>query len=651
MECEKFFKFLRDHPDYFWEGSFQNEFFTLKSSQVENQNFSTVVLDHDIELAGRIIHYARFAQVHHKTSYFDWPVHGYNSADEVATRRFEFNGKDLVHLRVRIHLQRMEKLDTLIPKMDNHTMNAISDTVIICDAEPGDYRSLKILYANRAFEGLTGYSRDEVIGQTFDILPGPQTSQEELHKLHLGVKHWKPASAELINYKKNGETFVSEVRISPVSDETNWFTHWVVIQRDITEFKKLREQQMQHNHRERLAQIGELAAGVGHEINNPLAVISGYVQQIRILHQQRGLLDESSMAKFHKINIALKRITSIINGLRGLARVDAVEPHPFNVIDAIDQCISLMRDVYAKYSINLVVEYDEPEIWINGDMGKFQQCILNLVTNAKDAVLSSLIKNISISVSIKDKHVYISVKDSGTGISEDIREKIFNPFFTTKPVGQGTGMGLSLTMSLVKEMSGELSVVCHNVGSEFTLRFPVFSPPAVQNDFFNFEETLALIPPLNSVPTGTIAENPLTKYVAMVVDDEPDLRDILCEMLADLGFKVLSASNGREALERIRVHPIDVLITDSQMPIMNGEKLIAEIEKLNGAKPPKVFLVTGRVIAESQESGSAPEVRLGGFIEPIRLTKPFDLKSFRDTLTKMFTEDKASSSLETRSCN
>ena len=495
-------------------------------------------------------------------------------------------------------------LSDVIPKMDHSTMDSLNDVVLMSESEPITSPGPRVIYVNKAFTKMTGYEPDEIIGKTPRILHGEKTEAQSRDKIREGLKKWSPLLCELTNYRKDGTPFLVELNISPVADSTGWYTHWVSIQRDITqrneedvkirsivnnfpgaiyEFRKeitgeyrftylsphgfeiyevsaneyledpnillnmvhpedaadlqqriksseetmeifswtgrivtragkvkwiegkstphvhidgtiiwngilldstktkllenrLKEKQALESHDARLTFIGEVAAGIGHEIKNPLTIANYQVERIERVLQTKAEAPAEVFTCIEKYKNASSRILKIVQGLNILSRKNSAE---FTNIDAkvvVLQVVNFLKEIYKKESIQVHFAFDESDAFILGDDGWLTQCMINLFSNAKDAVESTERKEILVKVEIdqQNKTVILSVKDSGCGIPKNILDKIFDPFFTTKLAGKGTGIGLSTTLELTKQMQGRIEVNSSDQGTEFQLLFPLF---------------------------------------------------------------------------------------------------------------------------------------------------------------------------------
>ncbi len=378
---------------------------------------------------------------------------------------------------------------------------------------------------------------------------------------------------------------------------------------DITEKKNLEDnlenEKKISQHQAKLAAIGQLAAGVGHEINNPLAIIKGYLLALEEDLVQNQYTDPQANYMIKKIDTAADRIVKIVNGLRTFSRSDENQLGQFSLKEMIQESLNLFSDIYQKQGLKIHLELKtKNEVLIHGNKGRIEQVIVNLFSNAKDATDGQLERKINIALDEKNGTAILSIQDNGSGIPDSIKERIFEPFFTTKEINKGTGIGLSIASSIIKEHGGDITVESSvNLGTTFTIKLPTTN---LQIASF----ALSQRPP-------EVQEKKYTLKV-LVVDDEDDMREILEKLLTHLGMQVTTAENGKIALEKFHKAEYDLVITDLRMPIMNGVALIESIRSITGTKPPKLILMTGGIDEREFELISSEH------LIDARLEKPFN---------------------------
>ena len=340
------------------------------------------------------------------------------------------------------------------------------------------------------------------------------------------------------------------------------------------------EQQRAHaQHQSKLASIGEMSAGVAHEINNPLAFIKAYLTKLEKENPE-------SKETFDKVNIGINRIVNIVKGLRSFSRLDDITDEEFLAKDSISESINLLEEIYKKSGIDFTYNFldNNFEVLLLGNRGKFQQVLMNLISNAKDAVSNTRDKKVEVTAKVVDDFFEVVVKDSGCGMSDEIKEKIFNPFFTTKSIGQGTGIGMSIAHGLVSDMKGEIKIESEEgKGTKFILKFPYRKKQKEQN-----------VPTEYSCQNCNHDNKNNEKVLScLIVDDEESILDVLDFIMEDLSVKVVRARNGKEALLKLKDENIDFIISDINMPEMSGEELIDELKIKQKSKLPFIFITGG----------------------------------------------------------
>lgn len=353
-------------------------------------------------------------------------------------------------------------------------------------------------------------------------------------------------------------------------------------------------------HNAKLASIGQLAAGVGHEINNPLAIILGQLEMMKDRHRQLELKDQMLATRIEKMFMAVDRISNITKGLRAFARVDESQLSVMNIETLLFETKEMLKEIYAKESI--VIDFEvQKELFVRGNRGRLQQVIVNILTNARDALQHSERKTISIRGSLVDKKVKIVISDTGPGVAPEIRSKIFDPFFTTKEVNEGTGIGLALVSSIVQEHGGFLSLAeAAGGGAEFVITLDAFVSSGGNQSLSHSNSRPAL----------------QQKGRVLLVEDEEDLRDVMVYLLESGGVEVVAASNGKEGLEYVKQNAakIDLIICDMKMPLMSGPELARAIKDLGIYKGNFLF-ITGGINVELDD--------YRGLVDGV-ITKPFD---------------------------
>ncbi len=310
-----------------------------------------------------------------------------------------------------------------------------------------------VLYANGAALREYGYSRDEIIGlpsHALTVLPTVRAHDRTRETSHENLSATGSWSGELLLQRKDGSEFAAWLRINNIVNENGEITASVITTRDLTEERRVAEQLRQS---EKLVALGELVAGVAHEVNNPLTGISAFAQ---LLQEDRLTPDQLEAAQM--IKREADRAVSVIRDLLTFARKTGPRSVPIDMNALIEQTMRLRTYGLRTAGIELRQQLEPSLPRVRGDDRQIQQVLLNLVVNAEHAVANCPKRIITLRTSSAAGRVIVEVSDSGQGMSLDIQKRIFEPFFTTKPEGSGTGLGLSVSFGIVQTHNGMLTV-------------------------------------------------------------------------------------------------------------------------------------------------------------------------------------------------
>ena len=366
----------------------------------------------------------------------------------------------------------------------------------------------------------------------------------------------------------------------------------------------LQRQQEALLQREKLATMGSFLASVAHELNNPLAII---MVQSDLLREEAGTGPLAERAA--KIVQAAERSVRIVKNFLTLARQRAPERASMHLNDVVAAAVDLLA--YALQVDNIEVDCrlaaELPTLW--ADPHQLQQVVVNLVSNAHQAMQAMATPRrltISTATDATRRCVQLTVADTGPGIPHDLQQRIFEPFFTTKPVGQGTGLGLSLCQGIVESHGGTIQVEnAPGQGAVFRIELPVEDAPVA-----------ALMPP----PAETLP--PHQAGTILVVDDESGITSALAYLLQSDGYQVETAANGRVALEKLREHAYDLLLSDLRMPELDGMGLYEELAQHYPHLLPRLIFLTGDTL-------NAETTRRLEQVGAPRLSKPFTAPEVR----------------------
>ena len=477
----------------------------------------------------------------------------------------------------------------------------ITDTVLITEAEPVDLPGPRVIFVNPAFERMTGYRADEVIGQTPRLMQGPKTDRAELRRIRTELLNWHPIRAELVNYKKNGDEFFVEMDIVPIRDTSGRWTHWVSIQRDVTARKKAEAEALTRES-QRYESLGTLSSGIAHDFNNIIAAILGNVA-IGSLDMQAGRMPHASVAQ---IKTAALRARSVVAKILAYARRSSEATVALELAPVVREATDLLRAILPS-SVRLEVNYPPVPLRVRGDTTQLCQVLLNLGINALQALegregrirfgLEAARRAPNAALPATGGMASIEVSDTGCGMDAATQARMFEPYFTTKENGRGTGLGLSVVWGIVTAHGGSVRVDSTvGRGSRIGLSLPLLpdepaDPPTR--------------PEAVQAPAATFGKG---EHV-LVVDDDEMVVVVLEGMLKRWGFRVTTLQDPLQAVTLVQALPdeFDVVVTDLNMPNVSGLQLAREVLAIRHDLP--VLLGSGNVseslVAEAQEAGIA----------------------------------------------
>ncbi len=481
-----------------------------------------------------------------------------------------------------------------------------------------------IEYVNPAFCKITGYTEQDVIGKNPSILKSDAQDPKFYQQMWRTITRGDVWHGTLIDRKKDGSFYPALMTVSPIHDEKGEISHYVSLQQDMTDYKKMEDQFLQA---QKMEAIGTLVGGIAHDFNNMLAAIQGnsYLARMRLQKDDSAGADE----KIGNIEQLTNSAAEMVKQLLTFSRKDSVAMKTFLLNPFLKEALKLAETAIPE-NINLHSVICHDKLYIRGDATQLQQVLMNLLNNARDALARVEHPNISISLAPyqadetfimkhseidTEKMARITVQDNGSGIAEENITKVFEPFFTSKGVGKGTGLGLAMVFGAIQTHGGIIELDSRlGEGTGFSIYLPLVS-----------EQEAEYQPKKTELKAGN-------NETLLLVDDEPMLRATTLELLSNLGYRVLEASDGVEGLEVFTLHQqeIQLVITDLVMPRMGGVDLIKQLRS-QGSDVPAIF-VTGYDKDQALDIGS-------GIDQSIILNKPFDLNYLSHVIQELLSSE------------
>lgn len=362
-----------------------------------------------------------------------------------------------------------KELDQQRRFMEN-ILNAISDPIFMKDEQH------RWLYGNDAFCAVLGRKRSEYYGKTDFAFWPDEIAKTFIDSDQKTLTAMREVENEEVIFSPDGEQRTILTKKTPFVGVDGNKT-LVGIIRDITDRKQMETQLQDERARQiaaaRLASLGEMAGGVAHEINNPLAIISGYAGRLQDLIAEEPLAKDRAIEIVRRIDMTTTRIAAIVKGLRAISRDGGFDPLEYTSVDLIvSDTLGLCTEKFRSQGVSIETNLQK-ELYVRCRSVQISQVLLNLLTNAFFAVTKNSSSSILVEAREVGEFIELAVIDSGVGVPSEIRERIFEPFFTTKPVGVGTGLGLSIAASIIREHGGELSLDDASERTRFVIRLPV----------------------------------------------------------------------------------------------------------------------------------------------------------------------------------
>jgi PAS domain S-box-containing protein len=487
-------------------------------------------------------------------------------------------------------------------------LDQAQDAIVVRDLDQN------ITFWNKGAEHIYGWAAEEVVGKNVKdlVFKEPSAQLDEAVRAVIQNGEWQ---GEIHQTRRDGAEIIVESRWTLVRDEKGQPTSILVINTDVTEKRRMESQFLRA---QRMESIGTLAGGIAHDLNNVLSPILMAIDMLQLR------ADESSKKWLDVLRTNAERGGNMVRQVLSFARGVEGERVALQPRHLIKEIVKILRETLPK---TIEISFQIPnDLWIiSADATQMHQVLMNLCVNARDAMpeggsISIKAENVRLDESYARMHleakpgrfVVISVADTGPGMSLEIQSRIFEPFFTTKEMTKGTGLGLSTALTIVKSHGGFISVYSELYkGSQFAVYLPaVDTPEALESGALRMD-----------LPVGN-------GELILVVDDEESIRQITRGTLETFGYRVLTASDGTEALALYadKRNEIAVVLTDMVMPFMDGPATIRALQRMN----PEVRIIAASGLGAGQRAGE-------GLLEGVDvfLNKPYTAEKLLKTLAQV----------------
>ncbi len=547
---------------------------------------------------------------------------------QVQPRVVEYGGKPAVLGVVVDFTERKHAQELLLESEMRYRLLAesLSDVVWVVDTDVPN----RITYVSPSVTQLLGYTVPEAMSKRIEEIITPVSLEAAMNATCVvasapdGSQHNRqtPVTLELELFRKDGSIVQVEVKYSVMTGTRAKSVSVLAVARDTTERKALEaerldiERKAQSAHR--MAAIGQMAAGIAHEINNPLTSVIGYCDLLMSRE-----VPETVRKDLEIILEGAKRVASIVRRLSVFARQTRPLRRRIDINEIVGNAIKLRA--YHLHTGGIEVETnldpDLPETL--ADSGQLGEVFLNIIANAETEMnLAHGRGKLRVRTRKREGNIQVSFEDDGPGISAENMKKLFQPFFTTREVGQGAGLGLSICYGIVAKHGGRIWAESEfGKGATLFVEIPIIRKRETAGELENGSKRLT--------------KTSMAKV--LVVDDEPSVRQFLSEVLIEWGHQVDTAKNSDEALYKIKQHAYGVILVDIKMPDISGIELYRRLKEMGDKTlTARVIFITGDIL------GTETSVFMSEYKVPI-VTKPIDLADLKSKITAVLSPSRQSS--------